>query len=1139
MDILPYVIASAAQSASVSTDLVLTTGVAQDSTDGWPALPGDLLMAFGGTGGAQPTGITTSRGDTFVKALGNSVSPALSAWSVVAGTNGLDATGPGFTADTVDVAYATNGQAKQWAIIGCQGLGAIDTAAQAQATGTSTAPSVTSGTPTASGDVVFAAVVYQNAGVSFNWGANWIPLASDITVGTNSLLSVAYRVNTGSGALTASGTLGVSAGWNAIILPVKKSLSIWNGVNPSNGRAIVGASVWKAAYPGEVTTDQQAKNRFDSIVGRKTANQGCKRYLNEGQFESQANQYQGVVSETLAGIQCLVSVKPTRVAGGGRAADIPLIRAMIIYWKNNGVAPHTCLWNEANLNGVNGPFGNATGSPYAPNATSTSCVTNYQQYFAFYAPTFIKAGLQCFFNSALPSPTTAISFIPPRKQADGRMLCTGVSVDFYMSDTSVNYPAGQPYSKTLANTITNCNGQSPKQNVGIGETGGTNGTVRPLTTNPSNFANWLHDMVVVPLAALMPTNQLLPIYWFANGTGNTIDTTTDPQVVTAYDAMYDALDPSGAGGGTLAITTASLPNGVIGQSYLVSLTATGGIPPYAWSIQTGSLTGSGLSLAGSGAISGTVAGSPATYSITWKVTDAASGTATVSLPIVTVSAFSFAGGTLPAANVGVSYSQNLAAFVTGGATPITYALDSTTQLPSGLGIATNGTLSGTPDQSSTGPPGSQPTAYSFNVIATDHNGVTASATFVMNVQSVAPTNFPPPILPPPVTAELYDGNLNSLMPINFTTLSAQLFYNAVGNWQMTMPYDDNVWQQVKSGTTIMVINWRGLFEFGGKIETPGYSSNVPGASSGAAGPGEQLFFSGGDYLAMIANRIAFPTPGSAWPSQTAAGKTTYTGPCETCIKNLISDNGGPTGQSGRRINIMDIVPTLGRGGTVTRDVAFVQGADLNLMDIIRLMIGTGGPMGVSLERNGQRLSFDCFVPRDLTQSVSFSETIGNMTSVAVSLTDPTCTIAFTQSSVTGSNFTSYSVASDQWGRTEVFVDQSGQTQIGNVSQAGNNALNQGAAQPSLVTAFTDIPSMTFGQDYWLGDNVTVEIRPGDVYQDLVSAVTLNVDPAQTPAISVVPQIGYSSDPNGLDPGYMAQLLNRVRKLERRLDAQRG
>jgi hypothetical protein len=410
----------------------------------------------------------------------------------------------------------------------------------------------------------------------------------------------------------------------------------------------------------------------------------------------------------------------------------------------------------------------------------------------------------------------------------------------------------------------------------------------------------------------------------------------------------------------------------------------------------------------------------------------------------------------------------------------------------------------------------------------------------MNVQSPAPTYFPPPVISPPVTAELYDGNLNPLMPITFTTLNAQLFYNMVGNWQVVMPYDDSVWQQVRSGTTIMVVNWRGLFEFGGKIETPGYSDAVPAAGTGATtGPGEQLTLAGADYLAVIANRIAFPTPGSSWTSQTSGGKTTYTGHCETCIKNLISDNGGPTGQSGRRINIMDIATDQARGTTVTRDIAFVQGADLNLMDIIRSMIGTGGPLGVSLERNGSRLTFDCFVPNDFSQSISFSTSLGNLTSVALALTDPTCTIAFAQSSVSGSNFTSYSVASDQWSRTEQFVDQSGQTQIGNVNQAGNDALNQGAAQPSLVTAFTDIPNMTFGKDYWLGDKVTVEIRPGDVYQDIVSSVSLNVDPAQTPAVSVVPQIGYSSDPGALDPGFASQLLNRVRRLERRLNAQRG
>lgn len=58
----------------------------------------------------------------------------------------------------------------------------------------------------------------------------------------------------------------------------------------------------------------------------------------------------------------------------------------------------------------------------------------------------------------------------------------------------------------------------------------------------------------------------------------------------------------------LEITTASLPNGRLGQSYGVTLNAEGGAPPYSWSLSGGSLP-AGLSL---GSSSGVISGTPTT-----------------------------------------------------------------------------------------------------------------------------------------------------------------------------------------------------------------------------------------------------------------------------------------------------------------------------------------------------------------------------------------------------------------------------------------------------------------------------------------------------------------------------------------------
>ena len=69
----------------------------------------------------------------------------------------------------------------------------------------------------------------------------------------------------------------------------------------------------------------------------------------------------------------------------------------------------------------------------------------------------------------------------------------------------------------------------------------------------------------------------------------------------------------------LVITTTALANGIVGVAYSATLTASGGIPPYTWSITNGSLP-PGLTL-NSGTITGTST-TVGTYSFTVQVSDA-------------------------------------------------------------------------------------------------------------------------------------------------------------------------------------------------------------------------------------------------------------------------------------------------------------------------------------------------------------------------------------------------------------------------------------------------------------------------------------------------------------------------------------
>lgn len=146
----------------------------------------------------------------------------------------------------------------------------------------------------------------------------------------------------------------------------------------------------------------------------------------------------------------------------------------------------------------------------------------------------------------------------------------------------------------------------------------------------------------------------------------------------------------------LLITSTSLPAGDVGAAYSSVLSASGGTLPYNWVVSSGNLP-QGLSLASNGIISGT----PTTigqYSFTAKLTDssspAQSKTSSVSISISSGSStLLISRTTLPSGLLGRTYSSGLSA--TGGTLPYNWVVSSG-NLPTGLTLASNGIISGTP-----------------------------------------------------------------------------------------------------------------------------------------------------------------------------------------------------------------------------------------------------------------------------------------------------------------------------------------------------------------------------------------------------------------------------------------------------------
>ena len=173
----------------------------------------------------------------------------------------------------------------------------------------------------------------------------------------------------------------------------------------------------------------------------------------------------------------------------------------------------------------------------------------------------------------------------------------------------------------------------------------------------------------------------------------------------------------------LVIAAPSGADGIVNSAYAVALSAGGGIGNQTWSIASGSLP-SGLNLNSAGVITGTPTQVNTTGTVlTIQVQDSGSPaqTTSVTLTIHIASPLTIAttAGPLPNAVVGVPYSFTFQS--NGGITPIVWTVTNG-QLPAGLTLNSNGTLSGTP--SATG-------SFAFTVQAGD--GSSPSQTITLNV----------------------------------------------------------------------------------------------------------------------------------------------------------------------------------------------------------------------------------------------------------------------------------------------------------------------------------------------------------------------------------------------------------------------
>ncbi|MHC1654666.1 putative Ig domain-containing protein [Stenotrophomonas maltophilia] len=243
------------------------------------------------------------------------------------------------------------------------------------------------------------------------------------------------------------------------------------------------------------------------------------------------------------------------------------------------------------------------------------------------------------------------------------------------------------------------------------------------------------------------------ISYVHSGNGTTTDTFAFDDGTGANNVLVTVHIQAAAS--PITISPSTVPGGTVGAAYAgATLSASGGTAPYSYAVTSGALP-AGITLSTGGVLSGTPT-TQGTFSFSITATDSAGTPLTgIASYSITIAAPTIIVTNAPSpALINTPYSFSLAA--SGGNGPYTYTLDGGTTLPTGLALASNGTISGTPTVLG---------SKNFTVRVTDSS--TPSPFFSATNLSITVQNVMPPVANP-VSSTVAYGSASNPIPLNIS-----------------------------------------------------------------------------------------------------------------------------------------------------------------------------------------------------------------------------------------------------------------------------------------------------------------------------------------------------------------------------------
>lgn len=371
---------------------------------------------------------------------------------------------------------------------------------------------------------------------------------------------------------------------------------------------------------------------------------------------------------------------------------------------------------------------------------------------------------------------------------------------------------------------------------------------------------------------------------------------------------------------------------------------------------------------------------------------------------------------------------------------------------------------------------------------------------------------------------LRDQNLQRVAEIDdYQSATLTLRFNAPSVFELVVPADGPIATLATFGYGIVVV--RAL-----PSATPltVFSGPLRGFERRRDARTNTLTLTGADDTARLGFRLALPV--TSGPPYTAQATDTRTGPAETVMKGFVNDNAGPNAQTARRLTGLASAPDTALGTSVTRSARFD-----NLFQLLTEVALQGGGLGFRVVQVDTNLQFQVYQPVDRTQSALFSFGMGNLRDYDYLLASPDANYVIVggagegtaRTFVEGGDAASITFYGE---RIEEFVDERSAPGTTELTQRRDKELAEKASKTSLKVTPIDTAGLAFGRDYFLGDQVTVQVEDVTI-RDIVREVRLELRPdgetvgatVGTPAqLSLVALFGA-----------LRTLRNRVGKLERR------